>query len=117
MVGIHPPKQEEAVNTTLTRTQEAGLVDYIEFLDTRGNKARLHEIKTAANRILYHAGQDRTVSKYFLPRFLKRHPDFLVRKQKPLAVARKNAHDLDALLGRFHEYKDLRKEYNRFQEV
>lgn len=73
-----------------------------------------HEITLAANRIFYHTGKNYTVSKYFIPSFLKWHRDFLVRKQKPLAVARKNAYDIDALLKQFYKYKDLRNEYNIF---
>lgn len=103
---------EKALNATLTQAQEAKLVDYIEFLDTKSNKVRLHEVNQAANKILYHAGQDRTVSRHFLSCFLKQHPDFLVQKQKLFAVAQKNAHDLDAMLKRFHEYKNLRREYD-----
>lgn len=111
MVGKHPVRQSKAPNATLSQAQERGLVDYIDFLDTKGSKARLHEVRTAANRILYNSGQDQCVSDHFVPCFLKKHPEFLVRKQKPLVIARKNAHDLDALQKCFWEYKRLQQEY------
>ena len=82
------------------------------FLDKRGSKARLHEFTTAANKILYNSGQDQVVGVKFVPCFLERCPDFLEQKQKSISVARKNAHNIDALQGHVHEYKDLRKEYN-----
>ena len=43
MIGKHS-MQAEAQNATLSRAQETGLTDYIEFLDTRGNKVYHHQI-------------------------------------------------------------------------
>ena len=58
ILGKHPLKQEKAVNATLTWLQKAGIVDYIELLDTKENKTRFHKVNTTANKILYNAGQD-----------------------------------------------------------
>ena len=92
--------------------QEAELVHYITFLEEKGSKAHLHKLKIAANKIFYNSSQDQVISIKFIFCFLKRHPDFFVQKQKPLLVAQKNAHNIDALLDCFHQYKKLRKKFN-----
>ena len=48
--------QEEAISLG---HQEAGLVDYVELLDTRRDNARRYEINRATNRLFHKAGQDR----------------------------------------------------------
>lgn len=73
-------------------------------------------IASKARLILRYLGVDRTVTKHFLPRFLKDHPDFLIRKQKPLVVDRQNAHDIEAITKIFRLYKDARVEYNILNE-
>jgi len=44
-------------------------------------------------------------------RFLKAHPEFKMRKQQPLDIARKNAHDPEAIYAWFRGYKKLCEEY------
>ena len=90
-----------AQNATLTPAQEMGFVQYVDFLDIHGDKARRSELSTIANRILYNAGQTRQVSKHFAPRFLLNHAEFFVRKQKPLSVARQAAQDPEVIYKRF----------------
>lgn len=43
-------------------------------------------------------------------RFLQRHPEYRIRKQKTLDVRRKQAHDVDELRRWFEQYKRIRDE-------
>ena len=48
-----------------------------------------------------------TVSENWARRFLDRHPEYYVRKQKTIDTARKNLHDPDDILGWFQGYKAI----------
>ena len=103
--GKHPRRDgSKAPNATLTPAQKMGLIQYVDFLDIYRDKARRSELSTIANRILYNDGQTRRVTEHWAPRFLKKHAEYFVRKQKPLSVARKAAQDPEVLLKRFEEY-------------
>ena len=79
--GKHPIRYGSVqLNIILTPAQEAGMVQYMNFLDIYGDKARRAELSIIANRILYNDDQIRLVSHHFGPRFLERYPKFLVRK-------------------------------------
>lgn len=105
-----------ASNALLSPSQEAGLLQYIDFLDIRANKVRCTEAVASANRLLYNAGSTKQVGEHWLHHFLARNQDLIVRKQKPLAVARKNAHNIPEMLKRFKEYRALRAEYDILDE-
>ena len=45
-----------ASQRVLSVAQETALVEYIDFLDVKGTKARVKEIEIAANRMLRNAG-------------------------------------------------------------
>ena len=110
--GKHPRRDgSRAVNTTLTPAQEMGLVQYVDFLNIHGDKARQSKLSAIANRILYNNGQTRRITEHWAPRFIKRHAEYFVRKQKPLSVARKATQDPEVILKRFEEYEALRAEY------
>lgn len=56
-----------------------------------GTNLTKHE--RAANYLLSLDGLNRGVGVHWTDRFLDRHPEYFKRKQKPLAVERKNAHN------------------------
>jgi len=79
-------------NKRLTDDQELALCLYLRRLDTIGTSARFPMITSCANSILrrsYDLAADPTippptVSSLWTSRFLKRHPEFHIRKQKTL---------------------------------
>ena len=77
--------------------------------------AQYHMIAGFANSILKRAYPDSatppTVSKSWAQRFLNRHPEYFVKKQKPLTADRMNTHDPDNLLRHFERFRDVRAKY------
>lgn len=51
-------------------------------------------VERAINYLLSLNGLNRVVGLHSTRRFLDRHPEYFKRKQKPMAVERKNAHNL-----------------------
>ena len=106
-------KQERnAANKRLTTDQELAICQYVDYLDTIGTVARTIMITSRADSILRRRHTDATtppptIRKKWARRFLDRHPEYYVRKQKTLATARKNSHDLDHSLGLFQKYKAI----------
>ena len=69
-------------------------------------------IHAAANYILAKSHSDPLttppqVSKKWAKRFLDCNPKFYKKRQKPLAVERKNAHNEDDFHEHFEKYKDI----------
>ena len=52
------------------------------------------------------------MSNHWAPRFLKRYPQYFVRKQVSLDVNRKNAHQPDTIRAWFEKYLAVCKQYN-----
>jgi len=81
-----------------------------------GTSTRYNILAQCANSILKRSYNDPTtspptVSRMWPNRFLKAHPEFKIRKQQPLDIARKNAHDPEAIYVWFQGYKKLCEEY------
>lgn len=51
-----------------------------------------------------------TISENWARRFLNRHPEYYIRKQKTVGAPRKNSHDPNDILGWFQRYKATRDE-------
>jgi hypothetical protein len=80
-------------NKVLSDAQEQALCLYIDRLDELGAPIRQHMLAKAANSILKDTGIHRKVGPRKASRFLKRHSEYRLRKQNPLAADRKNTHD------------------------
>ncbi len=85
-------------NRALNVEQEQSIRDYIQRLDEQNISAKISMIQAAANYLLQQSHFDRTsvphqVSENWTRRFLECNPQFHKRKQKHLAVERKNAHN------------------------
>ncbi|SLM40452.1 HTH CenpB-type DNA-binding domain [Lasallia pustulata] len=76
----------------LTVSQEKAICKYIEGLDQIDMSPTIGMLKGAAEYLLQKSGSTRTVSQMWPVRFLERHPQYLKRKQKPLAVNREQSH-------------------------
>ena len=97
-----------SVNKALTDAQEQAIREYIARLDAVNMSARPRMIVGAANYLLKF--EDRKVGHQWLSRFLKRNPDFHVRKQKPLAADRKNSHNVADMQSYFQKLETAMKE-------
>lgn len=94
-------------NKALSESQELAICEYIDLLDSWEMSARPAMIEGAANYLLWKDGCDWVVEPQWTRRFLDRHPEYLKRKQKPLAVERKNAHNIEDILEYFETYRKL----------
>ena len=99
----------KAASLRLSDTQEQALCDYIDHLDDIEHLIRLSHIRGAAKHILRLAAPPGTsppsLGLKWVTRFLKRHPQYLKRKQKPLSAERKNAHDVESIEKFFTNFK------------
>jgi Tc5 transposase DNA-binding domain len=69
-------------------------------------------LRTRQNR----EGPPHTVSKMWASRWLKRHPKYKKKALKPLAAARKNAHDPDGIEKWFQKLRTVREQYGVLNE-
>jgi len=81
-----------------------------------GISARLQMITSCANSILLNSHSDSTlpapiVGEHWSRRFLDRHPEYFIRKQRTLDVDRKNAHDPESILDWFTRYQGVCEKY------
>ena len=84
-------------NKKLSDAQDSALINYIDHLNRSGGQHITREtLDTAANRLLAQShigkGPPPTVSAAWARRWLQRHPDIRVEKQRPLAAERKEGH-------------------------
>lgn len=92
-----PPKDSHSY--ALTDHEEQAIHQYIQRLDELGMSCRRPMLARAANSILRERpGPLRHVDNHWPTRFLKRYPQYKIRKQKPLTSQRKNAHKPEAIL-------------------
>ena len=105
--GIGPWSSRSPTNKALSEAQEQAICEYIERLDSWEMSARPQMIERAANYLLSLDGLDRVVGPHWTRRFLDRHPEYFKRKQKPLAVERKNAHNLVDMEEYFETFRKL----------
>jgi len=100
-----------AVNKRLTEAEELAVCMYLKRLDTIGTSVRLPMVKNCANDILKRnhpsgtSDPPPTVSEVWSKRFLARHPEFHIRKQKAIEDEWKNAHDPGVILDWFARYQ------------
>lgn len=81
---------------------------YIDQLDKANMSARHPMIVGAPNHLLRF--ENRMVGHQWLSRFPDRNPQFNVRKQKPLAVDRKNSHSVEDMTAYFTKLETAVKE-------
>jgi len=114
--GCQSRSEPSSVNRKLSEDEELGIYLYLKCLDEIGVPARLSMVSNCANSILQkcHAKDDinpaPTISSAWSKRFLSRHPEFHIRKQKTIEHDRKNVHDPDLISALFACYKSLCKE-------
>ena len=104
----HKSKIEyEGYDKALFEAQALGLYQYLDNLDRGGPKARYKQLEQATNALLnekYIKGGKPPTVKAHWARFLQRHPQLVVQKQKPLATERKNVHKPETFQTHFKNY-------------
>ena len=100
--------------TKLSEGQELALKEYVELLDKLDIPIRLPLLRNAANFLLKSAHPQEhppRVGKNWVGRFLRRNPQFFVKKGKPLASERKNAHNVHEIRKYFEDYQKIKIKY------
>ena len=118
--GRQSRSQRHPSNRLLTDSEELAVCLYLKRLDSIGTVARIPMVTGCANAILKRRCDDdvtvsgsvttladgpQKVGPTWTPRFLERHPEFHIRKQKTLDIARKRAHNPDNLREWFKRFK------------
>ena len=112
--GIPSKSEYGGHNKTLTDDQELAVCHYLDRMDQTGISARPRMLRGVANSILArNHDQPDTPPPLIGPdwsrRFLKRHPEYIKRKSKPLAHDRKNTHDPADIRVHFEKFKAARE--------
>jgi hypothetical protein len=114
--GRQSKQERPAANRNLSDDQEAAVCRYLDRLDTVGTSARIQMVSGCANRILQlaHTGPDPAplVSDQWARRFLERHPEYFIRKQRTIDADRKNAHQPEEIRTWFENYHAVCNQYN-----
>jgi hypothetical protein len=77
----------------------------------KGEPPERRHIEKAANTILQ-ANDKHPVSKAWITRWTRRHKDLLRgRRTLPLAVERKQAHEMEDIMAHFRQFREAQKEY------
>ena len=114
--GRQSKQERPAVGRKLNNDEELAVYLYLDHLDKIGTSARYRMLAHCANSILKRSHDDPTtlpptVSRMWPQRFLQAHPQFQIRKQHSLDIARKNAHDPDDIRAWFRGYQNVYIEY------
>ncbi|KAJ5138584.1 uncharacterized protein N7515_003432 [Penicillium bovifimosum] len=94
----------------LNSAQEKALCEYIDYFDEVGASINRRQIAIAANSILEEAHQDAStpppqIGDHWLRRFLKRNPQYHVRRRRALDVERATALDKSVVDRWFKDYE------------
>ena len=91
--------------------QEASIHIYLQALDDISTSVRLWQLRKCANSILarIHDGEGPppVIGQHWPARFLQANPQYQIRKQKPIELARKQAHDPVAIYDWFQRTRAI----------
>jgi hypothetical protein len=112
--GQQSKQERPGTNKRLSEDEELVVCLYLDRLEAIGTAARKQMITGCANDILrrgFTPSESDTeppkVGLHWTRRFLERHPEFKVRKQRNIDSNRKNAHDPESFEDWFRRYKAL----------
>ena len=111
--GMSSQSSRTSSNRALNSQQEQAIRNYLKRLDDTGISAILSMLCGAANYLLKRSHFDPytfppTISSCWPRRFFNRNKQFFKKKQKPLAIDRKNAHNIEDFTIYFEKYKEIR---------
>ena len=100
-------------NRALNLEQEQAIRNYLKRLDNADISATLSMLCSAANYLVKRSHLDpctlpRTICPCWPRRFLNRNKQFFKKKQKPLAINQKNAHNVKDFMIYFKKCKEIR---------
>jgi hypothetical protein len=97
--------------TWLTSDQNNALKTTLDRLEATGLPARIPMLTSIANQILSQSSAPNApksqVSHMWAPRWIKSNPDYKIAYGKPLALARKNAHNPETIREWFTNYRHI----------
>jgi hypothetical protein len=109
--GCLSKQDQPGHNKKLTSDQQLAGFLYARPLEKIGTSARFPMVTSCANSILIRCHSARTppptVDSRWTSRFLRRHPEFHIRKQKTLERQRKQSHYRNESRTRFNQYKTV----------
>ncbi|KAJ6059822.1 hypothetical protein N7444_003461 [Penicillium canescens] len=113
--------QRQPNGRRLNSIQEQALCEYINYFDTVGASINRRQIAIAANSILEEDHHDESepppqIGDHWLKRFLKRNPEYYVRRRKALDVERSAALDKSVVERWFQDYKQVVTEHGICQQ-
>jgi hypothetical protein len=107
--------ERPASHSRLSVLQEQALLQYCRDRDNMSLPVPLNQLKTVAERIVYRSLEDkiqfREISHKWAQRFISRHGLKKV-KQKPLELARKEAHEPANIRAWFEAYREVIRRFN-----
>jgi hypothetical protein len=99
----------------LDESQESALCRYIDFLDSIYLPPKRPVIAAAANAILASSHRDATkpptIGSHWLQRFLRRHPEYISRRQRAMDIERKKCLDRQVAKDWFDSYQETIAQY------
>lgn len=113
--------QRQPNGRKLNPVQEKALCEYIDYFDAVGASINRRQIAIAANSILEEAHHDETIpppqiGDHWLKRFLKRYPEYYVRRRRALDVERASALDKTVVERWFQDYQRVVTEHGICQQ-
>ena len=114
--GRQSRQERPGTNLKLTEDQELAVYQYLDRLDSIGTSAPQQMVAGCPNAILQYGhigeGAAPVVGSHWASRFLARHPEYHIRKQRSIDINRKNAHDPESIRALFEKYRLICKDYN-----
>lgn len=103
-------------NNLLSSEQEAAVIKYIDYFDDLHLPITRAMLRSCVNAILSRSHDDETsdpptISEQWVKRFLRRHPELHIRRQKTIEIARKEAHDPDLVKDWYQRFEQVTKDY------
>ncbi len=110
--GMGSRSSRTSPNRALNPQQEQAMQNYLKRPDDAGISAKLSMLRGVANHLLKRSHFDPctllpTISSCWPRRFLNCNKQFFKNKQKPLAIHRKNAHNIKDFPIYFEKYKEI----------
>jgi DDE superfamily endonuclease len=115
--GVLPSNSRGGHNKKLIEPENNALKDYITMCYNLGKPCTIDNTIAAANSILRVGGQDTTVSRRWVKRWLSREHEFIkTMRSKPLSAERRASHIREDIEDHFKEYRRCRDKWGIFPE-
>ena len=110
--GAGSRSTREPINQRLTKDQEQSLCSYVDTLDELHVQIRIPHIRRAAEFIRLIGAPASAPHKppgpNWVTKFLAQHPEYLIRRQQPIAFQRLDSYDINIVILYFERFKQKR---------